>query len=74
MLGEEGVFGHLDGLTLVLSLLKTSPTLPATPPRIAGEEGMFGHLDGLTLALGALETSLTFPVVCVIDERVLRHV
>ena len=42
-LGEEGVFGHLDGLTLVLGALVTSLTLPAIPPQIVGEEGVFGR-------------------------------
>ena len=72
ILGEEGEFGHLDGLTLVLSLLETSLTVPGVS--IGGEESVFGHVDGLALVLDALETSLTFPVIFVVDERMLRHV
>ncbi len=64
------MFGHLDGLALVVFALETSLTLPGVSR--GGAEGVFGHLDGLTLMVGALETSLTRPVILVVDERMLR--
>jgi hypothetical protein len=80
--GEEGVFGHLDGLALVLGALETSLTLPVifvVDERMLRDlrRSLFlGHLDGLTLVLGALETSLTLPAIppgTVSEEGVFGH-
>ena len=70
IVGEEGVFRHLDGLTLVLGALETSLTLPGAS--IGDEEGVFN--SGTTDARLTANTFDGVPIlgtdsICIVPYR-----